>query len=75
MGFLKQEYWRGLQFPSPEDLHDPRMASPAALELTIDKVCLSFLIHNHLYIVYMRPSFDLCITKTVDCLFIFNVFF
>ena len=23
MGFTKQEYWSGLQFPSPEDLPDP----------------------------------------------------
>jgi len=31
MGFLRQEYWRGLPFPSPGDLPDPRIepASPA----------------------------------------------
>ena len=31
MGFLMQEYWRGLPFPSPGDLPDPRMGrkSPA----------------------------------------------
>ena len=23
MGFSKQEYWSGVPFPSPEDLHDP----------------------------------------------------
>ena len=23
MGFSRQEYWSGLQFPSPEDLPDP----------------------------------------------------
>ena len=23
MGFSRQEYWRGLPFPSPEDLSDP----------------------------------------------------
>ena len=23
MGFSRQEYWRGLPFPSPEDLPDP----------------------------------------------------
>ena len=23
MGFLRQEYWSGLPFPSPEDLPDP----------------------------------------------------
>ena len=23
MGFLKQEYWSGLPFPSPGDLHEP----------------------------------------------------
>ena len=25
MGFPKQEYWSGLPFPSPGDLHDPRI--------------------------------------------------
>ena len=31
MGFSRQEYWRGLPFPSPGDLPNPRMepASPA----------------------------------------------
>ena len=31
MGFSRQEYWSGLPFPSPEDLHDPRIepGSPA----------------------------------------------
>ena len=30
MGFSKQEYWNGLPFPSPEDLHDPR-TDPSSL--------------------------------------------
>ena len=25
MGFSRQEYWSGLQFPSPEDLPDPEI--------------------------------------------------
>ena len=31
MGFLKQEYWNGLSFPSPGDIPDPvtKSASPA----------------------------------------------
>ena len=31
MGFSRQEYWRGLQFPSPGDLPDPGIepGSPA----------------------------------------------
>ena len=31
MGFSRQEYWRGLPFPSPEDLPDPgiKPGSPA----------------------------------------------
>ena len=31
MGFSRQEYWRGLPFPSPEDLPDPgiKPRSPA----------------------------------------------
>ena len=30
MGFSKQEYWNGLPFPSPKDLHDPG-TDPASL--------------------------------------------
>ena len=30
MGFSRQEYWRGLPFPSPGDLPDPRL-EPASL--------------------------------------------
>ena len=32
MGFLRQEYWSGLPFPSPEDLPDPGIEpmSPAS---------------------------------------------
>ena len=30
MGFLRQEYWSGLSFPSPEDLPDPGIP-PASL--------------------------------------------
>ena len=31
MGFSRQEYWSGVQFPSPGDLPDPgiKLASPA----------------------------------------------
>ena len=31
IGFSRQEYWSGLPFPSPGDLHDPRIEprSPA----------------------------------------------
>jgi len=31
MGFFRQEYWSGLPFPSPGDLHSPRieLGSPA----------------------------------------------
>ena len=34
MGFSRQEYWRGLLFPSPEDLPDPGIqpGSPALQE-------------------------------------------
>ena len=27
MGFPRQEYWNGLPFPSPGNLHDPRIES------------------------------------------------
>ena len=32
MGFLRQEYWKGLPFPSPGDLPDPGV-KPASLAL------------------------------------------
>ena len=36
MGFLRQEYWSGLPFPSPADLPDPgiepKCPSPAAMQ-------------------------------------------
>ena len=32
MGFSRQEYWRGLPFPSPGDLPDPRF-EPTSLAL------------------------------------------
>ena len=32
MGFPRQEYWKGLPFPSPGDLPDPRF-KPASLAL------------------------------------------
>ena len=34
VGFSRQEYWRGLSFPSPGDLPDPgiKPRSPALLE-------------------------------------------
>ena len=32
MGFLRQEYWSGLPFPSPGDLPDPEI-EPGSLEL------------------------------------------
>ena len=35
MGFSRQEYWRGLPFPSPEDLPDPGI-EPRSLALQAD---------------------------------------
>ena len=35
MGFSKQEYWRGLPFPSPRDLPDPGI-EPGSLALQTD---------------------------------------
>ena len=38
MGFSRQEYWRGLSFPSPGDLPHPGIKSPflKSLELQVD---------------------------------------
>ena len=37
MGFPRQEYWRGLPFPSPGDLPDPEM-EPGSLALQADSL-------------------------------------
>ena len=43
MGFPRQEYWRGLPFPSPGKLADPGIepASPASHALQMDSLLLS----------------------------------
>ena len=40
MGFPGQEYWSGLPFPSPGDLHYP-VTEPAASALPVDSLLLS----------------------------------
>ena len=35
MGFSKQEYWRGLPFPSPGDLPDPGIESMSLASLAL----------------------------------------
>ena len=41
MGFPGQEYWSGLPFPSPGDLHYP-VTEPAASALPMDSLLLSY---------------------------------
>ena len=43
LGFSRQEYWSGLPYPPPGDLHDPGIepTSPAALALQADSLPLS----------------------------------
>ena len=43
MGFSRQEYWRGLPFPSPGDLPDPGIEpiSPVSPALQMDSLPLS----------------------------------
>ena len=45
MGFSRQEYWRGLPCPPPEDLPDPgiELTSPASPALQADSLLLSHL--------------------------------
>ena len=45
MRFSRQEYWRGLLFPSPGNLPDPGIdpVSPAAPALQVDSLLLSHL--------------------------------
>ena len=42
MGFLRQEYWKGLPFPSAADLPDPGI-EPVSPELQVDSLPLSHL--------------------------------
>ena len=42
MGFLRQENWSGLTFPSPGDLHDPG-TEPTSPALQADSLLLSHL--------------------------------
>ena len=45
MGFSRQEYWNGLFFPCPEDLHEPGIEtlSPVSPALKVDSLPLSHL--------------------------------
>ena len=68
MGFSKQEYWRGLPFPSPGDLLDPgnELGSPA---LQVDPVpselsgkpfiCGIFYLLSFLYFIFWHS--EICI--------------
>ena len=63
MGFSRQEYWSGLQFPSPGDLSDPGIepgspalqadALPSELQgkLLFSKVYIKLL--SHLHLIYL----------------------
>ena len=42
MGFLRQQYWSGLPFPSPGDLPDPGI-EPVSPELQVEFLPLSHL--------------------------------
>ena len=35
MGFFRQEYWGGIPFPSPGDLHNPRIERVPAISRTL----------------------------------------
>jgi len=53
MGFLRQEYWSGLPFPSPGDLPDPgiELTSPA---LQADSLPLSHREANKYTLLYIK---------------------
>ena len=42
MGFSRQEYWSGLPFPSPGDLHDPGI-EPGSSGLQADSLPIELL--------------------------------
>ena len=68
MGFLRQEYWGGLPFPSPGDLSNlgTEPTSFAALTLRVVSLPLShqenLFIANHLNIIY-----SLTLESPLDC--------
>ena len=55
MEFSRQEYWRGLLCPPPEDPPDPEIepASPAAMALKVDSVQLSHQGSHHPCHIYI----------------------
>ena len=55
MEFSRQEYWRGLRCPPPEDPPDPEIepASPAAMALKVDSVELSHQGSHHPCHIYI----------------------
>jgi len=55
MGFLRQEYWSGLPFPSPRDPLDPGI-EPVSPALVVDSLPLS----------YQRSPQRLCIRRQID---------
>ena len=65
MGFLRQEYWSGLPFPSPEDLPHPGMelGSPA---WQADSLWLSY--QRHLWFLYTKKETELKkLPRTLSC--------
>ena len=53
MGFSRQEYWSGLPFPSPGDIHDPGI-EPRSPALQADAYKLSLL--TQLIISFLMQS-------------------
>ena len=68
MGFPRQEYWRGLLFPSPGDLSDPGM-EPASPAWQADSLPLSHLESPIIDIIFTvlsrKVELDLCFTMLV----------
>ena len=75
MGFLRQEYWSGLPFPSPGDLPNPgiKPLSPVPPALWVDSLWLSHLgsliLHIYIYtlLTTIRQFFSLH-TRCPPCL-------
>ena len=54
MGFSRQEYWRGLPFPSPGDLPDPGIESGSPALQADPKIFVDFVSRKLMILIYME---------------------
>ena len=67
MGFLRQQYWSGLPFPSPGDLPDPGI-KPESLALPMDSLPLNHQGSLHMYTHTHTHTHYICIYIMCLCM-------